>query len=70
MNHQEQIVLLSEQNLSEAEKKKRQGLAQKNPYVASKLSKISENEEKGIISPIIRIEKSFDLRKFELFPLC
>ena len=44
MNHQEQIVLLSEQNLSEAEKKKRQGLAQKNPYVASKLSKISENE--------------------------
>ena len=59
MNHQEQIVLLSEQNLSEAEKKKRQGLAQKNPYVASKLSKISENEEKGIISPIIRIEKSY-----------
>ena len=59
MNHQEQIVLLSEQNLSDSEKKKRQGLAQKNPYVAAKLSKISENEEKGIISPIIRIEKSY-----------
>ena len=59
MNHQEQIVLLSEQNLSSDEKKKREGLEQKNPYVAKKLANISKMEEKGEISPIIRLEKSY-----------
>ena len=59
MNHQEQIVLISEQNLSPDEKKKREGLAQKNPYVAKKLANISKMEEKGEISPIIRLEKSY-----------
>ena len=59
MNHSERIALVSEMNLSEAEKKKRAGLASRKPYVAKKLSKISENENNGIISPIIRIEKSY-----------
>ena len=57
MNHSERIALVSEMNLSDAEKKKRAGLANRKPYVAEKLSKITENENNGIISPIIRIEK-------------
>ena len=59
MNHSERIALVSEMNLTDAEKKKRAGLANRKPYVAEKLSKISENENNGIISPIIRIEKSY-----------
>ena len=45
MNHSERIALISEMNLSEAEKKKRAGLASRKPYVAKKLSQISENEK-------------------------
>ena len=59
MNHQKQKVLISEQNLSSDEKKKREGLVQKNPYVAKKLANISKMEEKGEVSPIIRLEKSY-----------
>jgi MoaA/NifB/PqqE/SkfB family radical SAM enzyme len=59
MNHQEQITLLSEKNLSPEEQKKRQGLAKTNPYVAAKLANITKMEENGQISPIIRIEKSY-----------
>ena len=59
MKHQEQVALLSEQNLSPAEKAKRQGLAKTKPHVAKKLSNIIAMEERGEISPIIRIEKSY-----------
>ena len=59
MNHQEQVVLLSEQNLTPDEKKKREGLSKKYPHVAKKLANISKMEDKGEISPIIRIEKSY-----------
>ena len=59
MNHQEQIALVSEQNLSPEEKQKRQGLAKTKPYVAKKLSNISKMEENGEVSPIIRLEKSY-----------
>ena len=59
MNHQEQVVLLSEQNLTHDEKKKREGLSKKYPHVAKKLANISKMEDNGEISPIIRIEKSY-----------
>ena len=59
MNHSEQITIISEQNLSEAEKNKRAGLASRKPHVAQKLAKIVENEKKGIVNPIIRLEKSY-----------
>ena len=59
MNHQEQIVLVSEQNLTPEERKKRAGLAAIYPHVAKKLANINTMEEKGEISPIIRIEKSY-----------
>ena len=59
MNHSEQITIISEQNLSEAEKNKRAGLALRKPHVAKKLAKIVENEKKGIVNPIIRLEKSY-----------
>ena len=59
MNHQEQVSLLSEKNLSPLEKKKREGLAKVKHHVAKKLARISEMEERGEISPIIRIEKSY-----------
>ena len=47
MNHQEQITLLSEKNLSPEEQKKREGLAKTNPYVALKLANITKMEENG-----------------------
>jgi len=59
MKHQEQITLIAEQNLSADEKKKREGLAKTKPYVAKKLANITKMEEKGDISPIIRLEKSY-----------
>ena len=59
MNHSEQITIIAEQNLSEAEKAKRAGLANRKPHVAKKLAMITENEKKGIINPIIRLEKSY-----------
>ena len=59
MNHQEQVALISELNLSSDEKKKRENLIKKNPHVAKKLANISKMEERGEISPIIRIEKSY-----------
>jgi len=47
------------QALSAEELKKRSGLAQRKPYIAAKLAQISEMEEQGQISPIIRLEKSY-----------
>ncbi|AUH49677.1 radical SAM protein [Chromobacterium sp. ATCC 53434] len=45
--------------LSQAEQAKRNDLAQRKPYVAAKLARIAEMEERGEISPIIRLEKSY-----------
>ncbi len=59
MKHAEQLTIISENNLTPDEKKKRLGLASKKPYVAKKLANISKMEAKGDISPIIRLEKSY-----------
>jgi len=59
MRHQEQIAVISEQNLSADEKGRREGLAKTKPYMAQKLAKISKMEERGEINPIIRLEKSY-----------
>ncbi|WP_434632933.1 radical SAM/SPASM domain-containing protein [Chromobacterium sp. CV08] len=45
--------------LSQAEQAKRNDLARRKPYVAAKLARIAEMEERGEISPIIRLEKSY-----------
>lgn len=45
--------------LTAAELAKREGLKLHKPYVAEKLARISEMEERGEISPIIRLEKSY-----------
>ena len=49
----------SEATLTPEEQAKRNGLALRKPYVAQKLANISEMEDRGEISPIIRIEKSY-----------
>ena len=59
MKHNEQLTLISEKNLSPDELKKRAGLALRKPYVAKKLANITSMEERGEISPIIRLEKSY-----------
>ena len=59
MSSAEQIAVLAENNLSESEKSKREGLASRKPKIAKKLSNIAAMEERGEISPIIRIEKSY-----------
>lgn len=46
-------------SLSAEELAKRNGLAARKPYVAAKLARIAEMEERGEISPIIRLEKSY-----------
>lgn len=45
--------------LTAEEMAKRHGLATRKPYVAGKLAKILDMEERGEISPIIRLEKSY-----------
>jgi MoaA/NifB/PqqE/SkfB family radical SAM enzyme len=52
-------LVLEAGRLSDEEMNRRNGLAARKPYVASKLAKISEMEERGEISPIIRLEKSY-----------
>ena len=59
MSSAEHISVLAESNLSESEKKKREGLATRKPRIAEKLRNVSAMEERGEISPIIRIEKSY-----------
>ena len=59
MSSQEHIALLAENNLTNSEIKKRAGLAIRKPYIAKKLANIKDMEERGEISPIIRIEKSY-----------
>lgn len=45
--------------LAPAERAKRENLRARKPYVAAKLTAIAEMEERGEISPIIRLEKSY-----------
>ncbi len=45
--------------LTAAEQEKRNDLRTRKPYVAAKLARVSEMEERGEISPIIRLEKSY-----------
>lgn len=45
--------------LSAAEAGKRGDLMRRKPYVASKLANIAQMEERGEVSPIIRLEKSY-----------
>ena len=44
MSSAEQIAVLAENNLSESEKSKREGLASRNPKIAKKLSNIADME--------------------------
>lgn len=53
------IEILADQNLTPEEQAKREGLKARKPYVAKKLANISAMEERGEISPIIRLEKSY-----------
>lgn len=46
-------------SLSAEELRKRNDLAVRKPYVAAKLARIADMEERGEISPIIRLEKSY-----------
>lgn len=46
-------------SLTSEEQAKRNGLMARKPYVAEKLARIAEIEERGGISPIIRLEKSY-----------
>lgn len=52
-------VEMPECKLTEAELAKRNGLKARKPYIAAKLAAISAMEERGEISPIIRLEKSY-----------
>jgi MoaA/NifB/PqqE/SkfB family radical SAM enzyme len=52
-------ALLNEASLTPAEQAKRNDLASRKPYVAAKLANVSRMEERGEISPIIRVEKSY-----------
>lgn len=50
---------IAESHLTPEEKAKREGLKARKPYVAQKLANIAAMEERGEISPIIRLEKSY-----------
>jgi MoaA/NifB/PqqE/SkfB family radical SAM enzyme len=50
---------MPESRLTVAEQAKREGLKARKPYVAAKLARISAMEERGEISPIVRLEKSY-----------
>ena len=50
---------LTETNLNPAELEKRGELMARKPYIAKKLANIEAMEERGEISPIIRLEKSY-----------
>lgn len=45
--------------LNDAEKERRNDLRTRKPYIAEKLAAINEMEERGEVSPIIRLEKSY-----------
>lgn len=48
-----------EEQMSPAEMAKREGLRARKPYLASKFDAIAAMEERGEVSPIIRLEKSY-----------
>lgn len=50
---------ITQKALTTDELAKREGLTKRKPYVAAKLAKITEMEEQGQISPIVRLEKSY-----------
>jgi len=53
------VLEMPDKKLSEEEQSKRNDLKARKPYVAAKLARISAMEERGEISPIIRLEKSY-----------
>lgn len=53
------VMEMPDNQLTAAERAKRDGLKARKPYVAAKLANISAMEERGEISPIIRLEKSY-----------
>ena len=53
------VVEVPESKLTPEELAKREGLKARKPYVAAKLARVAEMEERGEISPIIRLEKSY-----------
>lgn len=54
-----EINTLSDSLLTPEEAEKRNGLRSRKPYVAEKLANIQAMEDRGEISPIIRLEKSY-----------
>src|SRR3990167_1400313 len=53
------VLELPECKLTPEELAKRNNLKTRKPYVAAKLANIAAMEEKGEVSPIVRIEKSY-----------
>lgn len=53
------VMEMPDNKLTPGEQAKRDGLKARKPYVAAKLANISAMEERGEISPIIRLEKSY-----------
>ncbi len=53
------VMEMPDNKLTPGEQAKREGLKARKPYVAAKLANISAMEERGEISPIIRLEKSY-----------
>lgn len=53
------VLEMPDNKLTPAEQAKREGLKARKPYVAAKLANITAMEERGEISPIIRLEKSY-----------
>lgn len=53
------VLELPKNKLTPAEQAKREGLKVRKPYITAKLANIAAMEERGEISPIIRIEKSY-----------
>lgn len=52
-------TLTADPGLTASEAAKRNDLASRKPHVAAKLARVAEMEERGEISPIIRLEKSY-----------
>lgn len=53
------VMEMPDNKLTPGEQAKREGLKARKPYVAAKLANINAMEERGEISPIIRLEKSY-----------
>ena len=57
--HTEDLITLESGKLNAEELKKRNGLAARKPHIAKKLANISLMEQRGEVSPIIRLEKNY-----------